>query len=243
MRLLLYMNKEYLFPTDYTHYLENFQKMSGNVGNKVFYNAAYNFLNTEYNDLSLCEIDNEYKITNFTLDEINDGFDALIIVGFLIDFNPNMGGLGSYIDALEGVKIPIHILSASVNIDSEDKLDKLCKFTKSQFSKMKRLVLSNGGSVATRGEFTQFYFETMGMPEAVMTGCPSLFQNGHDFSIKKKDVTKSEFNFVVCGNKELLKYNRSIFEDYPESVYIDQDQYAELLYGSTAFCKNGCVGG
>ena len=233
MKILLYMNKEYLYPTDYTRYMDNFQKMSGNVGNKVFFTATYNFLNTEYNDLTLCEIDDNYRITNFTLDEINGGFDALIIVGFLIDFNPNMGGLGCYIDALEGVEIPVHILSASVNIGSEDGIDELCRYTKAQFAKMKKLILDNGGSVATRGEFTQNYFEKMGMPEAVMTGCPSLFQNGRNFSIQKKEVSKTEFNFVVCGNKDLLKYNKNLFEDYTESVYIDQDNYAELLYGST----------
>lgn len=230
MKILLYMNKEYIFPTDYGLYMENFSKMSGNVGNKAFYTAMYNYLNTDYNELFFCELDDDLNVINYTKEEINDFFDAIVIVGFLINFDQRMGGLGYYIDALEGIKIPIHIFSASVNLSSPDQLDAFCKYTADQFEKMKKLVLEHNGSVETRGEFTQQYFERMGMKEAVMLGCPSMFQNGREFQIFKKSVDRADFKFVVCGCRELLREHRNIFRDYPNCVYMDQNQYASVLY-------------
>ena len=67
-------------------------------------------------------------------------------------------------------------------------------------------------------------------------GCPSLYMNGPDLKIQKKEISKTQIKPIFNGNR--IWFNSEYhhyFSDYPQSIFVCQDLFYSLLYDINSF--------
>lgn len=204
----------------YQELLDNYHANCFNVGNKVWIQGLVSELSTPENELYFLN-------PKETWDEINSKYDKIVYSA------ANMLA-SQYIDLIEDVsklfrnsKIPVYIIAIGAQADAYDDIDSLVKDTKHSVAKLIDSVYATGGEIACRGFFTKEYLNRVASNTAVVTGCPSLFQNGRKLKIALRD---EKIKTVLNGNapiKDLLEDNNSI--------YVDQDTFLGFMYDLTNY--------
>ena len=195
-----------------------------NFGNRLWFQAIISEIMSEDNSI-------EYWDSSKSFDEINSNYDMVIAPManiFSIGFKSLLEKLAQNFSK---IKIPIYVIACGVQAKSYDDLDTVCKAIRKPATDLIRAIYNSGGEFALRGYFSKEFFDRLGFPSAVVTGCPSLYQIGRNINISipsdDNSVQSCDFAPVLNGNlKEAIYY----LEKYPNSVFLDQHSYYGLLY-------------
>ena len=233
-RVLIYKNIsecpldfDVITPVDYENIAEIHRQTGGNSGNKVHYTSVYQYLtnpNIEYKNLT----------SDMTPDFINNNFDMVIFptANILNAAPPVVDEITKCAEVFNKLKIPVFPIGCGCQARSYKDLNTLIKQIKKPAYNFIKSVYNTGGEFALRGFFTKECFEKLGFHSAVVTGCPSMYQNGRDLKISNDKVSPDKFRPIINGtinylNKEKIQ---KIFEEYKNAIYICQEQFLEILY-------------
>lgn len=198
-----------------------------NVGNKVWLQAIVSAITTDY-----CSYDFGYE--DLTEDYINANYDCVLMPlanCFHKGWIPWMERRTGHIKKL---KIPVYVIACGVQADSYDDLDDLiCSCREPAYNFIKAVYNSGGGTGqwALRGFFTNDFFRKLGFNDAVVTGCPSLYQMGRNLSISNEIIDRDHFIATINGTFDLPINEK----DINECSFIDQGSYGNLLYDPSYF--------
>lgn len=231
-KILLFMEKLHSAPVDY-HCMDNSYMLTvgGNTGNRFYSWAVEQYLTK--NDIHF-----DYYDASLSVSEVNEQYDAVVLPMANI-FNPDfLDIMAFYSEIFSSLKIPVYVLGAGAQAASYEMLGSLCDRIREGASKFIASVYNSGGAFGLRGYFTQQVFENLGFKDAEVIGCPSFYRNGRDLLLSNDKVSLDIFKPIINGQSYATLTERQssvFFEQYPESVYMDQDEFCEILY--TKFTK------
>lgn len=201
-----------------------------NYGNKVWLQGLVSELTTKNVEIKFYNNDMDFE-------EINSYFDCVIKPSANI-FSPEyINSLNALSEKFSHIKIPIYIIACGIQLNRYKEMDSLVEIMRESATRFIRTIYATGGEFALRGYITKEFFTKLGFDSAVVTGCPSLFQNGRGLHIEKKKTEKETFKAVVNGQNYLMStsFYMRIFKDYPNSIFVDQDHYYNYLYNPNYF--------
>ena len=226
-KVLLYLNKEIFEPTNYKLLPYDFDLYGGNTGNLLFFQASRQYLLN-------AGIDFDYYCQDMTINEINENYRCIILpTANLLSTNKKVRQrMRNYTELFSRSKIPVFILGIGAQAPDYNSLPDLYQTIKNDASAFIKTVYETGGQFSLRGYFTEELFKKLGFQQAVVTGCPSLYQHGRDLQVTTDKVKLSDFKPLINGTVEYLSTPkiRQFFKDYPQSQYLDQDQFLDILY-------------
>lgn len=185
-----------------------------NVGNKVWIQGLVSGLSTDENELFFYNPEESW-------DYINSFYDKIVYsaANMLCEM---------YVDLIETVsdifinsKIPVYVIAIGTQANSYSDLPDVVNNTKEAVSRFMETIYETGGEIACRGYFTKEYLDLIAKNSAVVTGCPSLFQNGRGLRLEKKRLDKTIYNGNAITALDI--YDK-------QSIYIDQDIYLSFKY-------------
>lgn len=198
-----------------------------NWGNKVWYQAILSEISTTENEIIIR--------TNQTYEEINRQYD-LIIYPMANTFGKKYQAILEELSLVfSKIKIPVYVIACGVQTTDttlNDLVDTIGEASKRFISS----IYETGGEFALRGYITKEYFDKLGFPSAVVTGCPSLYQIGRKLQITNRRVEREEF-YSVFNGKFIAPFENAI-NFYQNSVFIDQNDFFVPLSDSN-FRING----
>ena len=194
-------------------------------------NGTYNFGNRLWLQGLMSAIDNgENKYTflddSFSSDYINENFD-LIIYPMANIFNKSyLHYIKSSAEQIENIRIPTFVIACGAQAETYEQLEELIKAIGDESKRFIEAIYKTGGEFALRGHFTKEFFLRLGYNSAVVTGCPSLYQMGRDFSIDNRKKAICE-NPAFNGSFSLIS---KLLDIYHNCLYYDQDLCLHQLY-------------
>jgi|GEM_PF-1821056 len=215
--------------TDYsTLYKRLVDERNGNCpnwGNKVWFEGIVSEITTPH-------ISYEFKTKDMTAAEINEKYDGVLMPCaniFSVEFMKDMVELTAFFKQLS---IPVYVISCGLQLDKPENMDTLITRIRKESVEFIDTVYKTGGEFCLRGYVTKEFFDKLGFHDAVVAGCPSLFQMGRNLAVTKQNVARSEFKAVINSQNYHLntRFYHDIFHNYPDSIYIDQDHYYRYLY-------------
>ena len=230
--LLLYDNRDLdrqvLKPTDYDSFEEAWIKQRfSNAGNRLYNTAVEQYLTKE-------DIDYSYYTGDETTEEINDKYDlAIFTTANIFNANPDVTPeLEQFARIISRFKIPVFILGCGLQCSGYDAIDDLAAAIREPASKFVEAIYRTGGELALRGYATKEFLDKVMPNTAVVTGCPSFYQRGSGLRISGDKVSEEQFKPSINGNLKYLKQigMLQVFDQYPNSIYLDQDELAQVLY-------------
>lgn len=216
--------------TNYNNIHKKFGNSCPNFGNKLWYQGLISEISTSDNVL-------EYYDYSMKPEEINEKYDLVIYPManiFSREFSKGLSGISNFIKQL---KIPVFIISCGMQLENNEKLSDLCRDIGEVSKEFITAVYETGGQFALRGYETARFFEQLGYKNPAVVGCPSLFQCGRRLNITKKAVDKERFKPAVNGSVDIAFDAMNLYDN---SIYYDQDLYANLLYNRDYYdnCTN-----
>lgn len=216
---------------------------------KTNYKTVYQIINTErkgnwanfanklwlqglVSEISTAENHIEYMTKPMDSQYINNHFDSIIFPSANI-FSPDYcEAMERLADEFSEIRIPILVISCGVQAKSYAALDELIHQIKRPACRFIDAVYRTGGEFSLRGYFTKEFFDKLGFSNAVVTGCPSLYQNGRELSIVKKEIEKEQLKPIINGQNYMFstKFYYQIFQEYKDAIFIDQDHFGQYLY-------------
>ncbi len=210
--------------TDYHSLYEHVQTQWGGVcqnwGNRLWLQGIFSELDTGENDY-------HFLTGKETADEINNSYDFIILPMANIFYRGYVKAMKGLTAIFEQISIPIYVIACGVQADSYDCLERVVSEIGETSSNFIRAIYNTGGDFALRGFFTKEFFSKLGFHDAVVTGCPSLYQLGSDFRASTAKQAASELKPVFNGRVAQLT---QVLKAYPESVFVDQCDYYQCLY-------------
>ncbi|MDD6001254.1 MAG: polysaccharide pyruvyl transferase family protein [Bacteroidales bacterium] len=230
-------------PTNYEQFYSEYTgKGKGNVGNKLFVQAAEKYITNDYTSHTYVY----YDETNFkpfanddNIDNLNENYDLVIMpqANIFCNSDTHRNLLKMWTNGIKQFKIPVFVLGVGIQMDSISELHTLINSIKREAVDFIESVLVTGGNISLRGYQTKMFFDALGFPNTVVTGCPSMFQKGRNIHITTQKIKETEFKPVINGHLGLF-YKPSfanIFSHYKNAVYLDQDQTSSVLYNPEFF--------
>lgn len=203
----------------YSDLEKNYHCNQMNVGNKVWIQGIISELSTEENELYFYNPEE-------TWEKINSRYDKIVYSAANM-LHPYYNELIETVTSIfKNSKIPVYVIAIGTQASSYNELDDLVIKTREPVAKFMDCIYETGGEIACRGYFTKEYLDKIASNTAVATGCPSLFQNGRNLRIEKKD-NKNLKKIILNGNIHL---DDAMLYKYPGSVYIDQGEYLGYRY-------------
>lgn len=182
LRILVRSGKDPLTPVSPESTCES-NLMGNNVGNLLFSAATHKLLSGHGNVVE------SHGLSRFTYTdpgEINERFDVFVLPfanALRKKFEPK---LLRYTKLIEKLKIPVVIAGIGAQTSIDGDLDELRPVDDS-VSRFMRAVLARSGTVGVRGEFTEAYLNSLGFRDVEVIGCPSMFTNGPDLYVRKRE--------------------------------------------------------
>lgn len=236
-KILICGDKNQFIPFDYNQSVSDALSSIGlNSGNNVFGFALQKMLLSP-------NIETEMKTISWVMehtDEINEKYDAVVYSpANILGIHEKEKRLPKWTKCLEKIKVPFTFVGVGAQGGLDYSLDFVDAFKKEGYNFIKA-ILNTGGNLGLRGYFTAEVVKKLGFSEQDFSvlGCPSLFMNGPDLKIEKKDI-HNQLIPIFNGNKFWFhsEYHH-LFKDYPESIFICQDLFYPLLYDVSSFKKN-----
>jgi hypothetical protein len=168
----------------------------------------------------------EFGYEDVAPDYINNNYDCVLLPlanCFHKGWIPYLEKRASYI---EQIKIPVYVIACGVQAESYDELDGLLEDVREPATRFIKSVYNTGGEFALRGYFTAEFFERLGFKNAVVTGCPSIYQMGRGLTISNQKVSRKDFSAAINGTFNLPIRDR----DLKNADFICQDVYGKYLY-------------
>lgn len=215
--------------TVYRELDENFHASMINVGNKVWIQGIISCLSSDENQLSFLSGDQSWE-------EINASYDCIVYSAANM-LAPYYKKLIEEVAALfRHSKIPVYVIAVGAQAPSFDNLPELADSIKHETAALMESIYATGGEIACRGFFTKELLDTIMPNTAVVTGCPSLYQNGPNLTIKPSG---GKVHPVING---FLVRDQELFTEYPDCVGIDQDGWIPETYDYVHYkSKNSIV--
>lgn len=177
------------------------------------------------------EIELDYMKSNYGQDYINANYDMIVFPTANIFGTHYIQGLERYTDFFRKIKIPVYVIGAGIQCNSYDDISDLAAKLKETVGEFISAVYQTGGEFALRGYATKEFLDLIIKNTAVVTGCPSLYQNGRELKVNTEKVEKEKFRVALNGSvKSINATNLKKIIDYV--TYMDQDEFAELLYAN-----------
>lgn len=155
-----------------------------NVGNKLWLLGLISTISTPENQIDFLE-------SPMDTDYINANYDICIKPEANI-FSPRFReGMERHVARYKDVRIPIYVISCGAAAKSYDELDDLCTAIREPATMFIKSVYNTGGEFCLRGYFTKEMFDRLGFHDAVVTGCPSMFQLGRNLQVSPPPPKKS----------------------------------------------------
>jgi polysaccharide pyruvyl transferase WcaK-like protein len=154
-----------------------YQAIGLNTGNFMFTNAVYRQIDGDLTPVGFA----------FNPEQINKDFDALVVpAANWINERTDWGWL---IDLLEKINIPVITIGIGLQAESMD-IDRV----RVNESSMRLIKLLSGKSkwISCRGDFTRKWLVSVGVNNAITTGCPSIYMN-----LENKDSTFSDSGSII----------------------------------------------
>ena len=211
------------YKTIYKNTIDLYGKNGGvNWGNKVWYQGICSEIDTPENQLTYG--------TDESIEEINANYDLIVYPMANFFSERYCKDTSKLVKTFSQIKIPVYIIACGAQADSYDALDDLISSIGDSAKRFIDAIYATGGEFALRGFFTKEFFDLLGYPSAVVTGCPSLFQVGPDLKVDKqvRDEPKTVFNGHIKSYERLLK-------ELSNSCFIAQDEFLDCLYDSDYF--------
>ncbi len=230
--LLLYDNRELdrqvLRPVNYDSFEEEWIRQNGgNAGNKLFNTAIEQYLTKD-------DIEYSYYTGSESVNEINEKYDlAIFTTANIFNAHPRIRKeLDAFAATIEQFRIPVYILGCGLQCASYDDISALAQEIGASARTFMKAVYRTGGELAVRGYATKELLDKVMPNTAVVTGCPSFYQRGSEIRITNDKVEEEQFKPAINGNLKYLKQIGMLkaFERYADSIYMDQDEFAEILY-------------
>ena len=230
--LLLYDNRELdrqvLRPVNYDTFEEEWIRQNGgNAGNKLFNTAIEQYLTKD-------DIEYSYYTGSESVNEINEKYDlAIFTTANIFNAHPRIRKeLDVFAETISQFKIPVYILGCGLQCASYDEIGSLAQEIGESAGAFMKAIYRTGGELAVRGYATKEFLDKVMPNTAVVTGCPSFYQKGSAIGISNDKVSEEQFKPAINGNLKYLKQigMLQVFEQYADSIYMDQDEFAEVLY-------------
>lgn len=236
-KILLCGDKNQFLPFNYNVSAAEASKAMGqNSGNNVFGFALQKMTLCNSVQVDMRPIEWVLKHT----DIINNEYEAcLYSPANILAVWAKDSNLPMWSDALHKIKIPFHFIGIGAQSDRNYNLDFVDIIRHEGYDFIKS-ILDTGGNVGLRGYFTADVVKKLGFKERdfTVTGCPSIFMNGPDTKIHKKDISRDSLKPIFNGNHFWFCEDfHHYFYDYPQSVFICQDLFYALLYDIQSFDK------
>lgn len=221
------LDRNIMLPVSYKDFQQEWKRQNGgNAGNKLFISAVEQYV---------CQDSIEYGyMDEKTPDELNQDYD-LAVLPLANILNANKGvlhQLEGYTELIKKLKIPVYVIGIGLQADYYDEISILAEEIQVPVKNFLSAIYEKGGELALRGYATKELLDKIMPNTAVVTGCPSMYQMGPNLKIDLKKVAKEDFIPAINGNLTYLeKINMlNCFEKYQDSIYFDQDEFAELMY-------------
>lgn len=223
-----YLDRQVLKPVDYTTFEQEWIRQNGgNSGNKLFNTAVEQYLTKE-------DIDYAYYNGSESVEEINEKYDlAIFTTANIFNAHPRIRKeLDDFAKMIRKFKIPVYILGCGLQCASYDDIGSLAEEIGDSTKAFLKAIYQTGGELAVRGYATKEFLDKVMPNTAVVTGCPSFYQGGSGLQISNEKVAEENFRPAINGNLKYLKQIGMLqeFERYPNSVYMDQDEFAQILH-------------
>lgn len=211
-------------PTDYTglydHVVTQWNGHCQNWGNRLWFQGIYSALDTGENTYDFLPDDIDFE-------QINSEYDCIILSMANVFHSEYVQGMRRYAELFQNIRIPVFVIACGVQADSYDALPGVIDAIGDDARLLIRSVYQTGGEFALRGHFTKEFFDRLGFPSAVVTGCPSLYQFGPDFRVAQSAVEPDNLRPVFNGHARSFA---ELMAAFPESVFIDQDEFTAPLF-------------
>ena len=199
-----------------------------NVGNRLWFQGIVSAIQCSENRL-------DYWDPTMSKDYINQSYDLIVAPMANVFAEYFIPLLETLAERFRGIKIPVYVIACGIQAASYEKLDELCRRLKEPASKFISSVYDTGGEFALRGYFTKEFFDRLGFPTAVVTGCPSLYQLGRDLKISGEKVARDSFLPILNGApRNFGKY----MADHPNAVFIDQELFWQEKLDPSYFAQD-----
>lgn len=159
-------------------------------------------------------------------DRINSEFDAYVFTltnSFRKDFTK---GLHRWAEVIDKIKIPVVGVGGGVQLGWDDGLEPgpaVDEATKRFVTSL----LNKSASISVRGEITGAYLKRLGFGDehVHVTGCPSLYLNGPDYTVKPNGELNTDSKVgitIAVRDYGFADFANRAFEQYPNITYIGQ---------------------
>ena len=197
-----------------------------NSGNTVFSSAGVSFFWKQ--NVRYVLMDDVKRKLAADPDWAKRNFDVAVLMEaclFWVGYKENIGVLGRMIHQLG---IPMFILGVGVESPgdySEGFLSKIGDDMKFFCD----CVISCGGDMALRGEFTRHCLEKLDFGGFFVSGCPSLYVAGGSLDISAEKVSRRDFRPMFCGYS-VGDVPKAVYRKYSGSAFFAQDRYLKMMY-------------
>ena len=215
------------YATIYDRVNREFSGRFPNVGNKVWLQGILS-------EISGPDCHYEYGYDELSEEYINETYDCVLLPLANCFYAGWISHLIKRAAHIRKLRIPVYVIACGVQAQSYDELDDLVESVREPAIEFIRAVYDTGGQFALRGYFTAEFFERLGFKDAVVTGCPSLYQMGRSLSISNEKVPKAEFVASINGTFRLPTFDR----DIKHANFVCQDVCAKYLYDPHYFETN-----
>ena len=184
-----------------------------NVGNKVWMQGLISEISSPENEICFLDENEEWE-------SINSGYDLIVFSTANLFAIEHKDYIRELADTFSHSSIPVFVIAVGAQAKSYDDIEILCNEIGNEVRLFVDSIYSSGGELALRGWFTKEFLEKTCSNTAVVTGCPSMYQNGRDVRVTKKQISREEFAPIINGDTDQAL---TLLYKYKKSVYIDQD--------------------
>lgn len=191
-----------------------------NIGNRLWLQGIMSAIDTQENKY-------DFLPNQIDPDRINVEYDFIILPMANIFNEKYLSNIRELADIFAKIRIPIYIIACGAQASSYEALDELIEKIGEESKRFIGAVYEANGEFGLRGNFTKEFFDRLGFPSAVVTGCPSLYQFGRDFSVCSGRPSKADVRPVFNGKIDVSK---RLLDHFNKSHYMDQDMFWTELY-------------
>jgi hypothetical protein len=232
-KILLLQNEKYLDsqvvkPVNYANIMEEWLNQGGgNSGNKLFTTSIEKALYRP-------DINVSYITSEMTAERINKEFDMVVFPTANIFGEHYVHGLEDYAYFFEELRIPVYVIGAGIQCKSAGQINELADKIGIPARKFVEAVYHTKGELALRGHYTKAFLDKVVENSAVVTGCPSLYQNGRNLKICHEKVEFEKFRVAINGSVKSLNQT-NLRKMVKMCTYMDQDEFIAGLFDRETF--------
>lgn len=194
-----------------------------NTGNKVWMQGLISEISCDNNTISFYDKKENWEY-------INSNYDLIIFSTANLICKEYKSSIKRIAREFKNCKIPIYVISIGAQAEGYEDIKNVCSDVGDEIKELIDAIYMTKGEFALRGWFTKEIFDKIAFNTAVVTGCPSLYQNGRDLFIHNCDVNMNDINLALNGD---WKYIYMYMTEKLSSYYVDQDIWYKEIFCSS----------